>query len=352
MRGFDDFDNFKEDVYKDEFISNIMDTEDWTSHHNKHTKGNEVELLDRLISSNISGSSRFNDIDVEDRICQIIAYRHKEIEQWLENENSERKKDLSEDFGFEDDETPEGIGYVKDKETGKITEKVSNVISIVLEKNNRSKYGFILKTAYPDVTDEDAINTDREILPILFQTKAYSKMDSIEKTYTEALVSKGAIDKLSQFKLLENRHTGKRFICLEEPTHEKNCFNRYVITGEAIIMSTFKEKSNEKQGDGKQKKQKQRELIYSDITEITKKAMCDGEKIEYKNNLLTGGNHAAFKSLHPKTCAVIDTIYNRIRELEGLPPDEKTVVESKYQQLMPITGLDKENEKTNSCEKL
>jgi hypothetical protein len=72
--------------------------------------------------------------------------------------------------------------------------------------------------------------------------------------------------------------------------------------------------------------------------------MGDNEQLKYCNSLLSGGNHAAMKALHPETCAIIDTIFNRIRELEGLEQISKTKVESKYQTLLPIMEQNKEKQ--------
>lgn len=336
-----EFEDFQTHIFDEDFINDIQDTRDWTSHQTNHSDKKDVELLNRILTEDVNGSSTFNIREnCEMYIGYAIADAEKDIAKWFYDKDSPYKKGFNVDLDEEEDGTQVGRGFYKNPVTGKIEERTSNVVTVVLEKNHASKYGFILTTAYPNVNDETAKPTGQNLYDVLIQTEAYKKANPIEKAYMEQIISPTETD--MRFRDGVGKHTGKSYIHIEEPIppHSEGKFNCYNISEDKIIMSTV-------QRGGK----KPSKLIYSDITEITKKAMCDGEKIEYKNNLLTGGNHAAFKSLHPKTCAVIDTIYNRIRELEGLPPDEKTVVESKYQQLMPITGLDKENEKTNSCEK-
>lgn len=331
-----EFDDFREHVFDDDFVKSIIDYKDWTSHQNNHNNVDDVSLLDRMLSSKIKGNSIFSvSSDMDMYISDTIANKALEIIKWLYDDVSGLQRAFKLDFDVDDDGNPVGKGFYRDIITGTISEKTSNVVTIVLTKNNGSNYGFVLTTAYPDVTDITAIPTNRDISDLLVKTDEYQKANSVEKTYMELLTSPNP--KGLRFKDGIDRYNGETYIHVEEPLSPKGSrrFNCYDISKDKIEMKTVQRYSG-----------KPSELIYSDITNITKKMMKDGEKPKYKNDLLSGGNHAALKALHSETCAIIDTIFNRIREHESLPQLSKTKVNMKHQSLSSISEeqRDKQNQ--------
>lgn len=261
------------------------------SHYSKHEDDNSSSVLNRFLSENISASSVFANInDSEFLIGEVIFMSRDDIEEWLYNSKTPTLE-ISERLPSEEYDGYVGEGYKKDAK-GHIAEYATETITCSLRRAYNSKYGFYLTTAYPDITVQSAVKTNRDITKILESTKAYQDASPVKKAYMKWQVN----DTTSEFSVWygQNRNVIREgqadgYICVEERIGNTSTFNRVTITEDDMVLSTLEKPDRH---NGLKKPQK----IFSDIVNVTKIMLSDGEKTKLENSLLKGENHATFKN--------------------------------------------------------
>lgn len=328
-----EFKDIDKGVFSESFL---MDTQNKNSHAEIHEDKDAAYALNRLFTEDINSSSTFESKEqAEDLISETISYKKNEINNWLYDSN-EPTHIIHLKFPKEDYESYVGKGFRKHKD--KIMEYVTENICCVLKRDYDRPYGFTLTTAYPDLMSDTAIPTHKDISEILKQTEEYQKSSPVKKAYMQYQISRSD-DKLSvkycEDKSVSISGVSNEFISIEERVGKTNIFNRFKITEDDIIMTTV-----EKSKYNKPKK------VLSDIMNITKTMRSDDDKPKLDNSLLIGANQAAFRSLHPKTCNIVNAIFNNIRENSGKPLLDITKVEIEKPKPALMIERNKDDEKT------
>lgn len=145
-----------------ETISNI------NKGHSKdlHIQMTDEEMITRLIAEEKSAVSCFDDQEeLLDSIADGIYFKAKDITDWILSSHLDftNKQDYHAkiiNINIWDDKI--GSGFVN--ENGKIKEKESGVITIILQRDfsDESAFGFFVKTAYVNIEDRTAKYTGKE----------------------------------------------------------------------------------------------------------------------------------------------------------------------------------------------
>lgn len=313
-----EYTRISEGVNTPSFINDIFGI---GSHSKKHDDVPIQDVLNRFLTSEIKANSKFTNVNGTDFLIEEALFmKEKVIDEWL---YETKKPTLTVHVVLPSEEYDGyiGKGYKKDVK-GHIAEYETDTITCSLRRSYKSKYGFYLTTAYPDITVKTAVKTNRDITKILETTNAYQDASSVKKAYMKWQVNDASLEFnvwYGQNRNVMREGQSDDYICVEERIGNTSKFNRVTITEDDMILSTFEKPD-------KHNELKKPHKIFSDIVEVIKPMLSDGEKPKLENSLLKGGNHAAFKSLHGKMCTVVDTIFNNIRSESGKPQLDMTKI--------------------------
>lgn len=123
----------------------------------------DEDMLNRMIKEEKENVSSFWDKEsVEDGISNVIAYRTKEITEWLFKERYEFKQPKDyQMLCIEADIGGESVGHGFVKNGNNFSEKETSAVRIILQRDmdGESPFGFYIKTAYTDIEHKNAIET-------------------------------------------------------------------------------------------------------------------------------------------------------------------------------------------------
>lgn len=170
-------DTIIQDNLNDTFLSNILNP---NSHWDKHVIANKTDVLNRILSDEISTNSTFTtDINVTDILYDAIAFNVSTIHAWLENPSEHTliiQRTLDQQLG---------IGYRINRHTNIISEYVTNTVAVVLRYTPNSKYGFTAITLYPSILPNtlDCTPTCRNLTGLIQKTETYKNASTMKRAY-------------------------------------------------------------------------------------------------------------------------------------------------------------------------
>lgn len=183
-----------EDIKTDIFLNNLELNN--THPQDVHLNVSDVDLLDRTLNDNIS-STGFKDLN-NYKNCLVAAINDKqdEIQKFIIDNNN-----ITNEIAFDvvlsgDDYQNKGFKLFKNRS---IKEVSINVYKLVLEKNDKTPYGFNLKTFYPnadldyiDVKNPEDINAkymNTNLEEKIKKTQFYKSGNIMDKIYAQTLVN-------------------------------------------------------------------------------------------------------------------------------------------------------------------
>lgn len=160
-------------------------TNSQTHFGSQHVGRNEVDRMERVLN-NVSNDSTFESEETaEDFIQEALLYKAKDIATWCETETQENTKAFKVYFNENDGYDAVGTGFTYNIKNNTIKEHKTNALTLVLRKDPNSNLGFNILTAYPDMFDPNIKPTNKDLRPIIRQTKNYKQSDITGKTYLE-----------------------------------------------------------------------------------------------------------------------------------------------------------------------
>lgn len=181
-------------------------TENENTHVAKHVIKDESAILNKVLSSDGSKIRKSKTSLTEeekkerrhkitnsgfpslDKACaaieECIMSQCYTVAQWAEEADEHRRESfdiyLSPDAGYGEI----GYGYALNHDLNTIDEYKTNNVKVVLEKDSQRPLGFVLVTAYPDITKEENRElTGRDITEITKQTERYKNASPVSKAY-------------------------------------------------------------------------------------------------------------------------------------------------------------------------
>lgn len=175
-----------EDQYSEVFWKRI--TNEKSHFQTRHSELNDVDLLDRALTEGHSTSSFSSYEDMKDLIEEAIISKLPDINQNLltakNGENIAVFMDFpdsiykSEDDPYDFNTHHKGFRYDK---KGNVKEIDTTSLILVFEKDKNSVYGLSLLTAYPNVNDDRAKETKKDLNPILEKTSVFKNASKLKK---------------------------------------------------------------------------------------------------------------------------------------------------------------------------
>lgn len=163
------------------FISTISDA---NTHVNRHVNKSKTDTLNRIFDDKFINSAFDPDADIEMLIEEALLYQAQNIQDWMNKSNMYDMTEFVTNMP-EDDYGPIGTGIIKDSHTNLIKEYKTNALCIVLKKEPCSKFGFTVRTAYPDMRNNTLEQTDTKLHDYVKETDLYQNSDIIGKAYME-----------------------------------------------------------------------------------------------------------------------------------------------------------------------
>lgn len=175
-----------EDQYNELFWKRI--TNDKSHFQTRHSELNDVDLLDRTLTEGHSTSSFSSYEDMKDLVEEAIINKLPDINQNLLRAKNGQNIAVFMDFPdsiYKSEEDPYDFnthhtGFRYDNK-GNVKEIDTTSLILVFEKDKNSIYGCSLLTAYPNVNDERAKETKKNLKPILKKTSAFKNASKLKK---------------------------------------------------------------------------------------------------------------------------------------------------------------------------
>lgn len=197
--------NFLDKIYRDlrqnKFLQNI---EQGNTHPKEtHVGLSDVDLLQRGIEFEISVGTFENEHDYKECLLESIVSNQNEIKKFLrDGKNNDiltlypvfKNSEYSNPDDPYDFKTRNKCFHLNDT-TNHIEEVTTNAYCLVLRKNDFTTYGFNIVTFYPNSNvkylkneDINVTPTNKNLNPILEQTKKYKKATTLEKVSLRAQI--------------------------------------------------------------------------------------------------------------------------------------------------------------------
>lgn len=157
----------------------------------RHANQSLVDCLDRCLTEEKSHVSRFTN---KNQLLELwedtILNDSKEIVKWAMGGSNKKLLILPTENTSEQDPGEEPIGDGIAKKNGKFVHVITCEVRLILRKsyNPYNEFGFESVTMYPNLLSPTAIETGKDLRPIMKQTKAYQKASETEQKRLLSLV--------------------------------------------------------------------------------------------------------------------------------------------------------------------
>lgn len=155
----------------------------------QHISVSLADCLDRLLTEQRAKVSRFyNERAWTEAWVDVVLDSKEDIAYWHQNQPGCWKKEfpLSQSGVLPSDPVVgEGL-VVKD---GAIVHVKTRAVKVILARSDENILGFETKTAYPDLSDSVAVQTGKDLRPVMRQTKSYRMAGKTKRKQLLAMVS-------------------------------------------------------------------------------------------------------------------------------------------------------------------
>ena len=270
------------------------------SHMTRHINVPDKNMMERVFDE-VDAVSTFQNADkAEYAISESVLYKMQQIFDTLP------KLANGDEFGFdvyfdpnnEEDKQPIGRGFMIDKHTNIIREYTTNTLRLVLTHDDHAKYGFAIKTAYPNIYTPDVTPTNRNLFDIAKQTHQYQSADPTKRAY---MMYRTDPNNTHLITYKAGQYASDSVVSLHVPTENPNTKHVIRIKEDEIQLATMCD----------------HEKIASKYTQLRDQLRPEYSYLHYNVNLRNPELKKAFQNDYPTEVKQIGTLYRTIR-------DEKT----------------------------
>lgn len=217
---------------------------DYNTHIDKHLNKTDVQMINRVFEETHADTVFENRENAEYFIKEALFMHAPSIIDWQENADNYEPLKLDTKFSKDMYDEKIGRGFLMDEKTNIIREYETEMLRIVLKKQEGTPLGFTLTTAYPNIYATDSItSTNRDLTPIMQQTAKYEEADVIGKAYLNYISNPKHTKKASYKQGIDENDS---LMTIQIPVKNSNTCHHIRIKINGVHLMTF-DKNHQKQ---------------------------------------------------------------------------------------------------------